>query len=303
MAHAINVTESHAKVSPASLAPLVAEIERDLARRMATLTLPQTMTDAIRYSVLGGGKRLRPVLTLLSVEVAGGRRRDALPAAAALELIHTFSLVHDDLPAMDDDHLRRGRPTLHVHAGEAMAILAGDCMLALAFQWIAEAPLPAATIAKLQREVGDATVKMIAGQVFDTLGGFPDGLPDAERLEIIHRNKTAALIRAACRMGGLAAEAAEPALTALSDYGDAVGMMFQIVDDLLDVTQTTEHLGKAAGKDRDAGKLTWPLVHGTEASRREVARLRKEAHDALSALGAAAGPLVELCDFMAVRTR
>jgi geranylgeranyl pyrophosphate synthase len=288
---------------PAVLSGLVAEIEADLASRIEAVTGPAALREALAYSVLGAGKRLRPVLTMLSCEAAGGDRNRGRAAASAIELIHAFSLVHDDLPAMDDDALRRGQPTLHVHAGEAMAILTGDVMMSLAFEWITDADLDGETSARLVRTLAEATSCMIAGQVYDTLGGFPPGLTKPQQLELVHRNKTAALIRAACRLGAFCAEATPEDLAALTGYGESVGMMFQSVDDLLDVTATAEHIGKATGKDVQAGKLTYPGVHGTDASRTEVRRLRDEAHDALAPLGRAAEHLLELCDYMAVRTR
>lgn len=288
---------------PAVLAVLAAEIETELTQRIEAVNGPQALRQALEYSVLGGGKRLRPVLTLLSCEAVGGDRNEARAAAAAIELIHAFSLVHDDLPSMDDDALRRGQPTLHVHAGEAMAILTGDVMMSLAFEWIADADLDAATITRLVRTLAEATSCMIAGQVYDTLGGFPAGLSRQRQLELVHRNKTAALIEAACHLGGCCGGASPEALAALAGYGAAVGMMFQIIDDLLDVTETTEHIGKATGKDIQAGKLTYPGVHGTEASRQAVQRLRDEALASLAPLGRGADHLCELCDFMAVRTR
>ncbi len=288
---------------PAVLLTITAEIEDDLARRIESVDGPDALREGLSYAVLGGGKRLRPALTLLSCEAAGGRRDDARSAAAALELIHAFSLVHDDLPAMDDDALRRGRPTLHVHAGEAMAILAGDMLMSLAFEWIAEGSTSPESTSRLVGELATATGCMIAGQVYDTLGGFPPRLSAAEKLQLVHRNKTEALIRAACAMGAICGGAALPAYNAICDYGEAVGLMFQIVDDLLDVTQTAAHIGKATGKDSPAGKLTFPGVHGAEASKREVERLRGDAHRALEPLGPPAATLLELCDYMAVRTR
>ncbi len=285
------------------MAGIVAEIEADLKLRIAAVTGPDALRQALAYSVLGGGKRLRPVLTLLSCEAVGGSRDQGREAAAAIELIHAFSLVHDDLPSMDDDALRRGQPTLHMHAGEAMAILTGDVMMSLAFEWIADADLATDTIAQLVRTLADATSCMIAGQVYDTVGGFPEGLSRPRQLELVHRNKTAALIRAACRLGAHCCDAPLRAVQALTGYGEAVGMMFQVIDDLLDVTATAEHIGKATGKDLEAGKLTYPGVHGTEASRKEVLRLRDEALAALAPLGRAADHLRELCEYMAVRTR
>lgn len=288
---------------PAQLSVIVGEIETDLARRVEALDIPEALRAAIRYAMLGGGKRLRPILTLLACEAVGGRRDDARAAAAALELVHTFSLVHDDLPAMDDDEIRRGRPTLHVHCGEALAILAGDAMLSIAFEWIAEASIPDGRKSQLNHELAAACTRMIAGQVYDTIGGFPSGRTGRQRLQLIHRNKTAALLRAACRIGAICGNATPQIQHALSDFGQAVGMMFQIVDDLLDITQSAEHTGKATGKDERAGKLTFPAVHGTEESKHEVRRLRLEAHHALEPLGEAAQSLLQLCDYMAVRTR
>jgi len=285
------------------LSGLVTEIEADLASRIEAVAGPAALRDALAYSVMGAGKRLRPVLTLLSCEAAGGDRNRGRAAASAIELIHAFSLVHDDLPAMDDDALRRGRPTLHMHAGEAMAILTGDVMMSLAFEWITDVDLDGETSAQLVRTLAGATSCMIAGQVYDTLGGFPPDLSKPKQLKLVHLNKTAALIRAACRLGAFCAEASPEDLASLTSYGQSVGMMFQIVDDLLDVTATAEHIGKATGKDVQAGKLTYAGVHGTDASRAEVRRLRDEAHDALAPLGRAADQLLELCDFMAVRTK
>jgi geranylgeranyl diphosphate synthase type II len=243
------------------------------------------------------------VLTLLSCEAAGGERDQARGAAAALELVHTFSLIHDDLPAMDDDDLRRGRPTLHVHAGEAMAVLTGDALMSLAFEWISGPSDDGMTTGRLVRELAGATTHMIGGQVYDTLGGLPPEYDGGRKLELIHRKKTAALIRAACTLGAICADAPPPILEALSSHGEATGLMFQVVDDLLDVTQSAEHTGKATGKDGPAGKLTYPGVHGGDASRKAVERLRRQAHRALEPLGRAGDALRELCDFMAVRTR
>ncbi|MHC4220119.1 MAG: polyprenyl synthetase family protein [Planctomycetota bacterium] len=294
-------TEPHSE--PAVLPALVREVEEDLARRLAAFDGPEMLREAMSYAVLGGGKRLRPVLTLLSCEAAGGVRDRARAAAAALELVHTFSLIHDDLPAMDDDELRRGRPTLHVHAGEAMAVLAGDALMSLAFEWIVGAGEDGTMTGRLVCELAGATTKMISGQVYDTLGGLPPEYDGDRKLELIHRNKTAALIRAACTMGAICADAPPRTLEAVAGYGEAAGLMFQVVDDLLDVTQSAEHTGKATGKDGPAGKLTYPGVHGSDATRMAVERLRRQAHEALVPLGPAGEKLQELCDFMAVRTR
>lgn len=289
--------------APEALLSVVSEIEADLEARLVRAELPENLRAAIRYAVLGGGKRLRPALVVLSCEAVGGSHTQALPAAAAIELIHAFSLVHDDLPAMDDDDLRRGCPSLHVHAGEAMAILAGDVMVSLAFEFLSASDLESAKRVQLTAELSRATTSMIAGQVYDTLGGFEDQLNDRQRLQLIHDNKTGALLRAACRMGGIGGGATPDQLQALTAYGQAMGLMFQIVDDLLDVTQSAEHIGKATGKDEPAGKLTFPGLLGVAGSRREITRMRETACDALAPLGSPAQPLRDLCILMAVRTK
>jgi geranylgeranyl diphosphate synthase type II len=231
----------------------------------------------------------------------------AMPAMEAIELVHCFSLVHDDLPSMDDDDLRRGRPTLHIQTSEAMAILAGDAMLSMAFEAIGNAGSSAGLLAA---ELAPAVSDMISGQVLDTLGADPS-TSARERLENIHRGKTGALIRAACRMGVMCA--ARPAvysaaldsgvLKSITAFADALGLMFQIVDDLLDVEQSTEQLGKRAGKDAAAGKLTYPGVLGIEESKTEVERQLGACLAALEPLGANAKPLADLAKGMAVRTR
>jgi geranylgeranyl diphosphate synthase, type II len=235
---------------------------------------------------------------------AGASGERSLPAGAAVELIHAFSLVHDDLPALDNDDLRRGKPTLHIHAGEAMAILAGDAMMALAFEHVSRC-CPPRLSAILVQELASATTAMIAGQVYDTLGGFEAGASAEQRLRRIHINKTGALIRAACRMGGMCArdDGECEALPSLTRYGAAVGLMFQIVDDLLDVEAPSQRAGKKTGKDAEAGKTTYPGVIGVEGSRREVHRLEREALDAIADLGLAADPLRDLCRYMAARDR
>ncbi len=274
-------------------------IERWLAAR----ALPDRLREAIRYALLAPGKRLRPILTIHACEAVGGRADEALAAAAAVEMIHAFSLVHDDLPAMDDDDLRRGRPTLHRHAGEALAILAGDAMLGLAVEVVLSEVKPAERAAAVCRELILGTNDMIAGQVYDSVPELRAPEDAAVLLLKIHRHKTGALIRASCRMGALCGDAAPAELEQITRYGEAIGLMYQIVDDLLDVTQTTEHLGKTAGKDAGQHKLTYPALHGLERSRAEAERLRQEALAAIAELGDAALPLRQLCDYLAVRTR
>ncbi|MDI9404703.1 MAG: polyprenyl synthetase family protein [Limnohabitans sp.] len=279
---------------------LLSQIESALADFLAAQDLPSNLRAACLHAVLAGGKRLRPILVLESALAAGGSVGDAMPAAIAIELVHAFSLVHDDLPALDNDTMRRGKPTCHVAFGEAMAILAGDCLLALA-------PVAAASAkhhaAEIQRELMSGTVRMIAGQVYDTLQGFPEGLPPARQVELVHHNKTGALLEASCRMGALAANAQHGALEGLTRFGKATGLMFQIVDDLIDATQTAEHAGKATGKDADLGKLTYPGIHGLEGSRAEIQRLRGEAESGLASLGSRGDRLRALLDFLATRTK
>ncbi|MBI1370021.1 MAG: hypothetical protein GC162_15375 [Planctomycetes bacterium] len=281
-----------------------ARVEAYMADYMAAQkALPRNLVAAMSYSLLGPGKRMRPILVVRGCEAVGGTIDQCLPAAAAIEMIHCFSLIHDDLPAMDDDDLRRGRPTLHKHTNEAMAILAGDAMMGLAFELIVTHLSPASLAAAICTELATGTNAMIAGQVYDTLPDFDETVAPVERLRTIHRNKTGALIRASVRMGALCGGADGKQLEAVTRYGDAVGLMFQIVDDVLDVTQTTEQLGKTAGKDVEQDKLTYPAVLGLDESRRQVEALRVEAHAALEPLGEAAGHLRDLCDFLAVRTK
>ncbi|GAB4544380.1 MAG: polyprenyl synthetase family protein [Phycisphaerales bacterium] len=281
-------------------------VESYIARYLDGLGLPSNLDSAIRYALLGGGKRLRPILALHASTAVGGTWDAALVAGGAVEMIHAFSLVHDDLPALDNDDLRRGRPTLHKAHGEAMAILAGDALLSLCFQMIADRSPDPQTAGRLTLEVSSGTTAMIAGQVYDTLGGFAAGLSDEERLQLIHRNKTGALIRASCRAGAIAGtggEVSDASLEAVTRYADAIGLMFQIVDDLLDVEQSTEHLGKRASKDEACGKLTYPVVLGVERSRDAVAALLGDAHRALSGLGEPASALNEIASYLAVRTK
>ena len=297
-----------AELSRAALEPLGA-VEAALAAVVEETPGPDNLREAIGYSLLAGGKRLRPLLVVHGCLACGGRVDAGLPPACAVEMIHAFSLIHDDLPALDDDDLRRGQPTSHKKFGEAMAILAGDGLMSLAFSALESRVPDPVRCRRLIGELARGTSAMIGGQVYDTLGGFPAELSNDERLGLIHRNKTGALLRASCRMGAIAGAADPsvdgPGLDAMTRYGEAVGLMFQIVDDLLDVEQTTEHLGKRSSKDAEAGKLTFPEVLGVERSRREIDRLRDEASSAArSAPEPAAGAvLAEICEYLAVRTR
>ncbi len=289
-------------------APL-AQVEDALKAFIQNLDIADNLKDAIAYSALSGGKRLRPILCFHACQALGTSGTAALLPGVAIELIHAFSLVHDDLPAMDDDELRRGKPTLHIHAGQAMAILAGDAMNTLAFSAITQAGYGPELTGQLITELADATTAMIVGQVYDTLGGLPSNLTDLQKLQAIHRNKTGALIRAACRMGAQVAIAdpastiPESSLTNITVYAEAIGLMFQIIDDLLDVEQSSEHLGKKAGKDIQAGKLTYPGIMGIKASHEAADEMLVRALNAIKPMGVPAEPLRELAHFLAVRTR
>lgn len=272
-------------------------------------TEPRSVHAAMRHSLFAGGKRLRPALVLSCAEAAGLRAPDrALPVAAAVEMIHTYSLIHDDLPCMDDDALRRGRPTCHVVYGEAIAILAGDALLTLAFAHLGEAALsgalPAAAlgpiIAALGRGAGTPE-GMVAGQVADLEA--EGRAVDAPALAFIHQRKTGALIEAACVCGALAAEPPEATVAAVGAYGRALGLAFQIVDDILDVTQPSATLGKTAGKDAAQGKATYPALHGLEAARAEARRQGALAVEALRPLGEGAAALRALVEFVLARER
>lgn len=263
---------------------------------------PPSLLETMRYSVEGGGKRLRPVLVLWTCDAAGGDRERAWPAALAVEFIHAFSLVHDDLPAIDNDDLRRGRPTAHVRFGEALAILAGDALLAHAFTLLStsglDARLASALVAELSSAAGAAG--LIGGEVADIEGEkLP---PDEARVFAIHSAKTARLIQSACRMGAMAADAPAPTLHALSEFGRLIGLAFQATDDLLDVQGSGAELGKRAGKDAAAGKQTYPRAVGVEAATRRVQDTITRAIDALTPLGSAGERLAQLARWIGQRT-
>ncbi len=247
---------------------------------------PPRLAEAMRYSVLGGGKRLRPILALMAAEACGADPVEALPSACALEMVHTYSLIHDDLPAMDDDDLRRGRPTCHRAFDEATAILAGDGLLTLAFEVVVRHTRPPDAAAACVRILAEAAGPegMVGGQMADLEAeGRADGTVDA--LEAIHRRKTGALLRAPLRMGAAVARAPESVDRALDHYGRCVGLAFQIVDDLLDVQGDEAKMGKRVGKDLGLGKWTYPGLLGVEGSRRKARQLAEEADAALGPLG------------------
>lgn len=263
-------------------------------------TGPTTLHEAMRWSLFAGGKRVRPALVIAAGETFGARDENLLSTACAFELIHTYSLIHDDLPAMDDDDLRRGRTTCHVRFGEATAILAGDALQTLAFEVIAgdEALRTEArvrVILELARAAGTPS-GMVAGQILD-LAAEARAVNEGE-LEIIHRYKTGALIRAAARTGAIIAGAREDEIEAVTEYASQLGLLFQITDDLLDVTASAEHLGKTPGKDARHAKATYPARYGLEASRAHAARAYRASVAALDPLDAPADVLRALAFFV-----
>jgi geranylgeranyl diphosphate synthase type II len=293
-------------------------------------TIPHSIHRAMRHSTFAGGKRLRPVLCMEAARmVAGTLPAGAADLGAALEMVHTYSLIHDDLPALDNDDLRRGQPTCHVVYGEAIAILAGDALQTLAFQTLAQLPAPAMTIVEILRDfslaigtgVGIDTgipSGMIGGQVMDIEGEGQK--PTAELVERIHRAKTGALITTSIVSGGLLGlghlhenlGAPGPdsrtrvdhvdTIARLRTFGEKAGLAFQIIDDILDVTQSSEQLGKTAGKDTATDKATWPAVYGIEQSRHDAAQLIADAFAALEPFGEAATPLKSLAQYLVDRT-
>lgn len=247
---------------------------------------PGSMHGAMRYCVFAGGKRLRPVLCMAAAEACGGQRADALPAACALELMHTYSLVHDDLPCMDDDDIRRGRPTCHKVYGEGMAVLCGDALLTEAFIVLTKAKgTQRYSVGAMVAELADTggSRRLIGGQVLDLEGEGGD--LTIQELVRIHEAKTAALLTCSVRLGAMSANATREQMDALSKFGYALGLAFQVIDDILDVTQTTEVLGKTAGKDMAVDKATYPSIIGLAESRKEAQRLTTEALDSLKPLG------------------
>lgn len=262
---------------------------------------PQQLREAMRHSLLAPGKRLRPMLVLLAADACGGQRETALPAACAVEMIHAYSLVHDDLPAMDDDDLRRGQPTCHKAFGEALAILAGDALLTLAFEVLARDIRPATVAAEccalLARAAGACA--LVGGQADDLALEFSTGR--LETLEAIHRRKTGAMFLASLELGAVVAGASGEQRGALTEYGKRLGLAFQITDDLLDVRGDAAAMGKRAGKDSQRGKLTFPGILGVEESMRRAELLVDEACAALEPLGPGADALHALAHYVLQR--
>lgn len=287
-------------------------------------TLPHSIHRAMRHSMFAGGKRLRPILAMEAARMTattGEVPHGAADLGAALEMIHTYSLIHDDLPALDNDDLRRGQPTCHVVFGEAIAILAGDALQTLAFQTISQLPVPAATTVAILRDVSIA-IGTGVGNVGDLITALPPGMiggqvvdiesegktPTADLVESIHRAKTGALITTSIVSGGLYGLAAQPRASdhehmigRLRTFGEKAGLAFQIVDDVLDMTQSSEELGKTAGKDTASTKATWPAVYGIDRSLSDAEELIADAFAALEPFGAAADPLKALASYLVER--
>lgn len=302
------------------------EVEIALDRYTQTLGTPSArLAESIRYSLLAPGKRLRPLLVLMATQACGGPSQRAMPAAAAVEMIHAYSLIHDDLPAMDDDDLRRGRPTCHRAFDEATAILAGDALLTLAFRTITQLTVPAETVVQCVKLLADAagTDGMVGGQADDIeterrrshdgdsllAAGLAPAFridettdrTDFEHLQAIHRRKTGAMIRVSLQLGGTIATATSAELTALERYGEQLGLAFQITDDLLDVCGDEAAIGKRIGKDEAAGKLTFPGLLGVDRARSEAERLVREACDSVALFGELGEPLASLAMYVLER--
>jgi geranylgeranyl diphosphate synthase type II len=292
--------------SPLVFADLARGLRHEIDAALATYTrydgdCPPHLADAIRHSLLAPGKRLRPLLVLMSCQACGYDHRAALPAACAVEMIHTYSLIHDDLPAMDDDDLRRGRPSCHAKYGEATAILAGDALLAQAFEVLATGTEPASVAARCCGELARAAgASQLVGGQEDDLHSEHSNLGLAQ-LERIHRRKTGAMIRVSLRLGGIVGGATDGQLAALDGYGQRLGLAFQIVDDLLDLQGNAAALGKRTGKDSEHGKLTFPAVLGADESRRRAEELIAGAIDAVGVFGTQSEPLAALARYVLER--
>lgn len=285
-------------------------IDQTLSAYLPTVTtLPARLHEAMRYSLFAGGKRIRPILSIAALESVGGNLNDALPIVSAIELVHTYSLIHDDLPAMDNDDYRRGRPTSHKKFGESAAILAGDALLTAAFGMLSDRRLaptvPADTLFSVIHELAVAagSLGMVGGQFVDIESAGTSGSQrtSEEVLHYIHIHKTGRLIRAAVRIGALLGKAGPEALSSLTVYGEKVGLAFQIVDDILDVEGTEDETGKRVGKDGLQRKLTYPAVVGLPESRRFAHRLMNEAEEALTSFGSEANPLRAIARFIVER--
>ncbi|MDI6801002.1 MAG: polyprenyl synthetase family protein [Thermodesulfovibrionales bacterium] len=281
-------------------------VDRFLESYFANPINPKTLNDSIVYSLSAGGKRIRPILCLAAYEACGGKAEDIVSYASALELIHTYSLIHDDLPAMDDDDLRRGKPTNHKVFGEGMAILAGDALLTEAFYLLSSESqssnrMPQSVILKVIHEISRASGMhgMVGGQAQDLLSENVE--PDAETLTFVHNHKTAALITVSVRTGGMLSGCSENALYLLTKYGANIGLAFQIVDDILDVEGETEVIGKPKGSDEEKKKLTYPRLYGLEKSRERAGELVEHAIGSLADFDERAEPLRAIARYLIER--
>jgi geranylgeranyl diphosphate synthase type II len=302
------ITTDQANLAAFDLSSYLAQIQPQVESALDNslpVSYPEKIYEAMRYSLLAGGKRLRPILCLATCEMVGGTLAMAMPTACALEMVHTMSLIHDDLPAMDNDDYRRGKLTNHKVYGEDIAILAGDGLLAYAFEYIAKATqgVPAEqvlqVIAQLAHAVG--ATGLVGGQVVDLeCEGKSD--TSVETLTYIHTHKTGALLEACVVCGAILGGASAEVLQKLSRYAQNIGLAFQIVDDILDITATQEELGKTAGKDLQAQKATYPSIWGLDQSRRQAQQLVDEAKAELASFGEKARPLMAIADFITSRT-
>jgi geranylgeranyl diphosphate synthase, type II len=300
---------THRPFDPASFKAAMAGLAQRIDECLPTLLPPAVapaavVHEAAVHALMAGGKRVRPMLVLLTCEAAGGDANSsaALAVACAWEFVHTYSLVHDDLPAMDNDELRRGQPTTWKKYDEATAILAGDALLTEAFAVVVRhAPTPEVGAALVRVLADGAGMRgMVAGQAADVAAeGQP---PDADTLRFIHRHKTGALLQSAVRAGARLGGASDEKLTQLDEYGDSLGLAFQVVDDILDVTRSAEELGKTAGKDADQQKLTYPAVYGLDASRRMASDLIDRALAAVTLFGPSSSRLADMARFVLDRT-
>lgn len=304
----VQTDTANSETPPFDLSAYLAERRQQVETALdasLSITYPETIYESMRYSLMAGGKRLRPILCLATCELAGGTLEMAMPTACALEMIHTMSLIHDDLPLMDDDDYRRGRLTNHKVYGEDVAVLAGDALLAYAFEYTAKATQGVAAerilevVTRLGKAVGAAG--LVGGQIVDLAS---EGKPDIslETLNFIHIHKTAALLEVAVTSGAILAGAEPQLVNRLARYAQNIGLAFQIVDDILDVTATSEELGKSAGKDLRAQKATFPSLWGLEESRRRAQELIESAKAELAGLGARSLPLAAIADYIVLRT-
>ncbi len=264
---------------------------------------PSRLHESVKYSLLAGGKRIRPILCLTSYEACGGNSNDIMPQACTIELIHTYSLIHDDLPSMDDDDLRRGKPTNHIVFGEAMAVLSGDALLTDAFRIFSDNTLvrPDKLLKGIHELASAAGIfGMVAGQAQDIISENAE--PDNELIKFIHLNKTSALIRASVRIGAMLSEADDETVSLMTDYGKNIGLAFQVIDDVLDIVSNAEELGKPSGSDEEKSKMTYPSVHGIERSREIARELIDSSVSSVKKIKGDPEKLIAIAEYMLTRT-